>query len=97
MTAERLAALFGLVRVPLPLAACRALLRTPYLYGQRSVDTAWVARAHRSPSLATGKAQTELGWSPAHDTEDTITEFARASALGAGEDSTPLRPLGESA
>ncbi|MBB5936152.1 NAD-dependent epimerase/dehydratase family protein [Streptomyces zagrosensis] len=77
------------------------VVRVPHRLARAAVDTAWQLRLLASPGglfeavlrfplMDTTRARTELGWEPAHTSEEAITAFLTGLRHGAGMATPPL-------
>ena len=75
----------------LPAAIPRVLLRLAFALHAVAVSPGWYDVATRSPMMDSTRARTELGWQPAHHSEDALTELVTAWAQGTPGCSAALR------
>jgi nucleoside-diphosphate-sugar epimerase len=78
--------------VDVPAGAVRALAAVTWRAHLQPTEPGWLDLALRLPVMDTTRARTELGWSPAHPTDEALREFLLALAAGRGTGSPVLAP-----
>ncbi len=92
-----LARLVGGRHVPVPGWLVRGVAAVTWRAHLQPTDPGWVDLAMNAPVLDSGRARTELGWTPEHTAADAVRELLAGMADGAGRDGSPaLRPDGAS-
>lgn len=79
-------------RVPVPAAVLRGVVDLSWRLGLQPTDPGWVDLGLLAPTMDSGRARRELGWTPSHDARDVLREALEGAASGAGADTPPLRP-----
>lgn len=88
----RLARLLGARRVRLPAALLRASAAATYRAHLQPTEPGWLDMALAVPIMDVRRAREELGWTPAHTSEEALTELLEGIRDGAGIDTPPLAP-----
>jgi nucleoside-diphosphate-sugar epimerase len=88
--ARLLAGLLGARVVPVPTAAVRAALAAAWRLHLVPASPDLLDLAVRVPIMDVSRARTELGWSPAYDAAEALTEFVEGLGTGAGAPTPPL-------
>jgi len=89
---ERLAALLGARRVPVPPRLLRAGAAVSFGLHLQPTEPGWLDMALQVPLMHTGRARTELGWEPRHTSAEALSELLEGIREGAGLDTPPLAP-----
>jgi len=89
---ERLANLLGARLVRLPQGAARALASATWRLHLQPTPPGWVDLALAVPLLDTSRAQTELGWTPRHSSEEAFMDLFEGLRDSAGIETPPLSP-----
>ncbi len=87
-----LARLLGARRVPLPAAVLRASAAATFRAHLQPTEPGWLDMALGVPIMDVRRAREELGWTPAHTSEEALTELLEGIRDGAGIDTPPLAP-----
>ncbi|WAL68999.1 NAD-dependent epimerase/dehydratase family protein [Amycolatopsis cynarae] len=90
--ARVLADLLGARRVPVPARLVRTALSAAWRLHAVPATPGLFATVLRLPLMDTGRARTELGWTPRHSATDALAEFLRGLREGAGLETPPLAP-----
>jgi len=88
----RLARLLGARRVPLPAAVLRTAAAVSFHAHLQPTEPGWLDMALAVPIMDVRRAREELGWTPAHTSEEALTELLEGIRDGAGMDTPPLAP-----
>jgi UDP-glucose 4-epimerase len=83
---------FGAVGPALPVRPLRALADLTWRAHLQPTDAGWLDLGLSVPLMRTDRAQSELGWKPAHSTADFLPAFVEALARGAGSEGPLLYP-----
>ena len=78
--------------VPVPSAALSWAAAATWMARLQPTDPGWIWLAMRCPLLDSGRARTELGWTPRYDSLTALTDLVDGMAAGAGTRSPALRP-----
>jgi nucleoside-diphosphate-sugar epimerase len=82
----------GTPAVHLPWPVLRAAAGLGWALRLQPFDPGWLDMARVVPTLSSARAREELGWQPAHDARDALTEAVAGMAAGEGGGSPALRP-----
>ena len=91
---QRLAALLGARRVPVPARVLRAAAALTWRARLQPTPEGWVDMALGVPIMATTRAREELGWEPRHDGGEALLELLGGMADGDGLATPPLHAGG---
>jgi nucleoside-diphosphate-sugar epimerase len=86
---DDLAAALGARHLQVPLSALRRLADLSWRAHLQQVDVGWLDMAYQVPVLDSGRARTELGWTPRYDAATVLAETL-AGLREAGHDATPI-------
>ena len=89
---ERLAALLRARRVPVPAKVLRAGASLSFRAHLQPTEPGWLDMALAVPIMSTERTRRELGWAPAHSSEDAFMELLDGLREGAGAQTPPLAP-----
>jgi nucleoside-diphosphate-sugar epimerase len=89
-----LAELLGARRVRVPVGLVRAGLATAWRLHLVPASPELFDAVLRVPVMDTGRARTELGWTPRHTATDALAAFLTGLREGAGDATPPLEPGG---
>ena len=89
---QTLASHIGARTVPLPARAARALADISWRLRLQPTPPGWLDMALGCPIMDTSRAREELGWRPAHDALEAITEVLEGISEGSGMQTPPLDP-----
>ncbi|MDO9353777.1 MAG: NAD-dependent epimerase/dehydratase family protein [Solirubrobacteraceae bacterium] len=84
LDADALAHLLGARPVRLPVKATRAAIKLSYLARLHPVSPDWLDVGLNVPLMKTDRAREELGWSPVHDSGETLLELMEGLRANAG-------------
>jgi nucleoside-diphosphate-sugar epimerase len=87
---DRLAALLGARKVPVPPGVLRALAALTWRLRLQPTPEGWVDMALAVPIMDTARARTDLGWKPHKTSEQTFLELLEGMRTGAGADTPAL-------
>jgi len=82
---------------PMPLALLRLLTRAAWRTRLVPADEGWLELSAAVPLMECSRAERELGWRPRRDAREALRDLLSGIATGAGTDSPPMRPAGQSA
>ena len=91
VTADEIAAALGGRRVQVPAAVLRAAASATWHAHLQQVDPGWIDLARHAPTLDTGRAERELGWSPTVPAADVLAEVLDGLRNGAAGGTPVLR------
>lgn len=92
LTPDSLAEILGARKLPVPLAAARALLDVAWRLHLVPTDPGWLDLGTAGLIMDTTRARTELGWQPEYDAGQAVREVVQAMGRGQGADTAVLRP-----
>ena len=92
ITAGDIAHVLGARLVHVPSAAVRAAVSLSWHARIQPVDPGWVDMGFALPLLDSGRARSELGWSPTHDALSVLAETVEGMREAAADRSPVLRP-----
>jgi nucleoside-diphosphate-sugar epimerase len=92
LTSRALGDVLGGLRLPLPLAALKALAWPAWRAGIQPIHPGWFDLADRAPLVSTERAERELGWKAWFDAAEALNELVAGIRARAGGASEPLRP-----
>jgi UDP-glucose 4-epimerase len=78
--------------VAVPWAALSWAAAATWMARLQPTDPGWIWLAMRCPLLDSGRARTELGWTPQYDSVTALIDLLDGMAAGAGTRSPALRP-----
>jgi nucleoside-diphosphate-sugar epimerase len=85
-----LASVLGARTVRVPAAVLRGAAATAYALRLSPTEPGWVDMALSVPVMDTGRARTDIEWSPSRTSLDALQELIAGLGDGAGEDTPPL-------
>ena len=88
----RLAPLLDARRVPLPAPVLRGAAAATFHAHLQPTEPGWVDLALGVPIMDIRRAREELGWTPAHTSEEALMELLEGIRDGAGLETPPLAP-----
>ena len=88
---DRLAALFGARKLPLPTRLVRGVLATTWRVHLQPTPEGWLDMGLRTPLLDCARIRDELGWRPRHEAGEALLELLQGFHAGAGAPTPPLR------
>jgi len=92
MTVELLAAALAAHAVHVPARAVRATVDALWRCRLLPLDPGWVDLAYSVPLLDTGRARSELGWRPDHDTAEVVGDLVEGLRTADSAPTPVLRP-----
>ncbi|MEO9323978.1 NAD-dependent epimerase/dehydratase family protein [Nocardioides sp. C4-1] len=92
LTVEHLAEVLGARHVHVPMAAVRAAVSASWHARVQPLDPGWIDLAAAVPLIDRGRAERELGWTPAVDAVSTLREVVDGMADRASRPTPALRP-----
>ena len=78
--------------IEVPAAALRPLVSLAYQAHAVAADPGWLDMGMSVPVMDTGRARSELDWTPRHDARETLRELLIAMVEGQGTGSAQMRP-----
>ncbi|HEY0949805.1 NAD-dependent epimerase/dehydratase family protein [Nocardioides sp.] len=91
VTADEIAAALGGRRVQVPAGVLRAAASATWHARLQQVDPGWIDLARHAPTLDTGRAERELGWSPTRPAPEVLAEVLDGLRDAAAGDTPVLR------
>ncbi len=92
LTRDLVARLLTARPVDVPVGVVRGLAAVTWRAHLQPTEPGWLNMAQGVPVMDTGRARTELGWSPRHSAGDALRDFLAALAAGRGSGSAALAP-----
>ncbi|WP_244931165.1 NAD-dependent epimerase/dehydratase family protein [Nocardioides sp. W7] len=92
LTAAAIAAAFGARLVHVPSSVLRPAMAAAWHLRLQQVDAGWLDLAFALPLLDSGRARTELGWTPTRTAVETFAEVVDGMRTGASAPTPVLRP-----
>ncbi|MDP9383790.1 MAG: NAD-dependent epimerase/dehydratase family protein [Actinomycetota bacterium] len=92
LDSETLAEALGARRVPVPARVVRAAAAATWKARLQPTPPGWVDLALGVPIMDTGRARTELGWTPKRTSQEALLELIDGMRESAGLDTPPLHP-----
>ncbi|MBN1091934.1 NAD-dependent epimerase/dehydratase family protein [Blastococcus sp. TML/M2B] len=92
LDAAGIAEALGSRRVPVPAMAVRVPLQVAFAAHLVPTEPGWLDLGTSLPAMDTTRARTQLGWAPAHRSDDVLRSFVAALAAGTGGPGALLRP-----
>jgi UDP-glucose 4-epimerase len=94
LDSNAIARALGTVRVPVPAAALRAALHAAFAAHVVPTEPGWLDMGTQLPALDTSRARRLLDWTPAHRSDEVLTQFVAALGRGDGAPGPLLTPAG---
>ena len=79
-------------QIPVPARVVRTLADLSWRLRLQPSPPGWIDMALGVPIMDTARARSELGWQPAHTSEEALRELLHGMSSGEGEDTPPLDP-----
>lgn len=92
LTAAAIASAFGARLLHVPSSVLRPAMSAAWHLRLQQVDPGWLDMAFALPLLDSGRARTELGWTPTHTAVETFAEVVDGMRTGASAPTPVLRP-----
>jgi nucleoside-diphosphate-sugar epimerase len=94
LDSDAIARALGSFRVPVPAPALRAALHAAFTAHVVPTEPGWLDMGTQLPALDTTRARRLLDWSPAHRSDEVLTQFVAALGRGDGAPGPLLAPSG---
>lgn len=92
VTAQDVADVLHARLVPVPSAAVRAAVSASWHARVQPLDPGWIDLGYAVPLIDTGRARSELGWTPSTDTTSVLAEMLAGMQDAASNGTPVLRP-----